>query len=150
MLHKDGWKTICFTWVTSPCSNTNIPAVCGWVIKWVQSMWSFVCCCPLHPVCECMTDMCQACHDFPGRSGWDVRGQGEMEAVEERAGESLSFHSGFSVSDTHPHPRIVYQHQQMTDKGTAQLQTGPHQDCGCVCLCTVPCLNGLHKCYRIR
>lgn len=59
---------------------------------------------------------------------------GEMEAVEERAGESLSFQSGFSVSDTHPHPRIVYQHQQMTDKGTAQLQTGPHQDCGCVCV----------------
>lgn len=134
MLHKHGWKTICFTWVTSAVlTYTNIPAVCGWVIKWVQSMWSCVCCCPLHPVCDCMTDRCQACHEFPGRSGWDVQGQGEMKAVEGRAGKSLSFHSGFSVSDMHPHPRIVYQHQQMTDKGAAQPPTGPHQGCGCVC-----------------
>lgn len=57
---------------------------------------------------------------------------GEMEAVEDRDGESLSFHSGISLSDTHPHPRIVDQHQQMTEKGTAQLQTCPHQDCVCV------------------
>lgn len=57
--------------------------------------------------------------------------------------ESLSFHSGFSVSDTHPHPRIVYQHQQMTDKGTAQLQTGPHQDCVCVCVSVLYMLEWL-------
>lgn len=69
------------TSAVSSCSNTNIPAVCGWVMKWVQSMWSFVSCCPLHPVWACMTDMCQACHDFPGCSGWDVWGQGEMEAA---------------------------------------------------------------------
>lgn len=65
--------------------------------------------------------------------GQDVLGQGETGQRRRGYGyESLSFHSCLSTSDTHPQPRIVYQHQQMTDKGTAQPQTGPHPDCGCV------------------
>lgn len=56
-----------------------------------------------------------------------------MEAVGEMDGERVChFIQAFLFSDTHPHPRIVYQHQQMTDKVTAQLQTGPHQDRACV------------------
>lgn len=88
----------CFTWVTSavsPCSNNTVPAVCVWMsgkvssVLCCSSMWSCVCCCPLHPVYECMTDRCQACHGFPGCCGWDVRGQGEMEVAEERDGERV-------------------------------------------------------------
>lgn len=76
--------------------------VCVWMSGKVRSvllcsnMWTCVCCCPLHPVCECMTDRCQACHSNPGCCGWDVWGQWEMEAVEERDGERVC-HSGFSL-----------------------------------------------------
>lgn len=60
----------------SLCSNSNSPAACGWLIKSVWSMWSFVCCCPLHPICKCLTDMCQPCQDFPGCSGPRCAGTG--------------------------------------------------------------------------
>lgn len=121
-----------------------VHCVCVWMSGKVRSvllcsnMWTCVCCCPLHPVCECMTDRCQACHSNPGCCGWDVWGEWEMEAVEERDGERVChFTQAFLFYDTHPQPRIVYQYQQMTDKGTAQLQTDTHRDCvyACVCVC---------------
>lgn len=65
-----------------------------------------------------------------------------MEAVEERDGERVChFTQAFLFYDTHPQPRIVYQYQQMTDKGTAQLQTDTHRDCVYACVCVCVSLN---------
>lgn len=64
-----------------------------------------------------------------------------MEAVEERDGERVChFTQAFLFYDTHPQPRIVYQYQQMTDKGTAQLQTDTHRDCVYACVFVCVCL----------
>ena len=128
--------------------------VCGWAAKWVQ-------CCPaltwgavsaavlsvlslsgwltgVRVVMAARAAVCAMCRD---RAGWRWWRRGSERVCH--------FISGRSLSDTHPHPRIVYQHHQMTDKETVQLQTGPHQDCVCASLLCMY-LNGLCKCYILK
>lgn len=103
-------KLLCFTGrVTNIAPLQYLLCMCMSV--WVSSglccsnMWSCVCCCPLHPACECMTDRCQACHGLPGRCVYTMcRDRERWKVVERRELTSLSFYSGFPLSDMHPHP----------------------------------------------
>lgn len=118
--------------------------VCGWVVKWGQYCSALTC----GPVYAAVLSILSVSAWLTGvRLVIAIQAAvGEMFGDSERwrqwrrgmARESVT--QAFLFYDTHPQPRIVYQYQQMTDKGTAQLQTDTHRDCVYACACVCVCV----------